>query len=335
MTIPGNLLTTAMAVMPHTDVDQALKAALSLDVPFWPQLPLHSYYEDMYVQASEHFPGIQLNLPDRTLSFSFEKFIQEIEQTAARFETPEYFDISATYSAVYHRFLALDLADRPAIRGQIEGPVSLGMNILDQDKRPIVFDDNVRPFLLEFLSRRVNVQLQNLKKLNSNAFMFIDEPGLQFVFSGMSGYSDLAAKRDLETFLSQVGRPVGIHLWGNPDRDFLLNLEINVLSLDTYSNGEIFTSYTASIRAFLDRGGIPTNIEPFEKETIASIESRLKSLWEKLTKSGIDRDLLLSQSMLSPATCCLVNSDRERTVEKAFALTKKLSAKFRAEYSLN
>ena len=38
MAIPGNLLTTAMAVMPHIDVDQALKATLSLDIPFWPQL---------------------------------------------------------------------------------------------------------------------------------------------------------------------------------------------------------------------------------------------------------------------------------------------------------
>ena len=27
-------------------------------VPFWPQLPLLSYYEDMYVQASEQVPGI-------------------------------------------------------------------------------------------------------------------------------------------------------------------------------------------------------------------------------------------------------------------------------------
>ena len=45
--IPGNLLTTAMAVMPHTDVDRALEMALSLDVPFWPQLPHYSYYEDM------------------------------------------------------------------------------------------------------------------------------------------------------------------------------------------------------------------------------------------------------------------------------------------------
>ncbi len=37
MTIPGNLLTTAMAVMPHKDIDRALEMALSLDVPFWPQ----------------------------------------------------------------------------------------------------------------------------------------------------------------------------------------------------------------------------------------------------------------------------------------------------------
>jgi hypothetical protein len=44
-------------------VERALRAALSLDVPFWPQRPHYSFYEDMYVQASEHFPGIILNIP--------------------------------------------------------------------------------------------------------------------------------------------------------------------------------------------------------------------------------------------------------------------------------
>ena len=69
MPIPGNLLTTAMAVMPHRDVDQALKAALSMDIPFWPQLPHVSYYEDMYVQASEHFPGILLDTGKKDPAF--------------------------------------------------------------------------------------------------------------------------------------------------------------------------------------------------------------------------------------------------------------------------
>ena len=44
MPIPGNLLTTAMAVMLHTDVDQALKTALSMDIPFQPQLPNLNLY---------------------------------------------------------------------------------------------------------------------------------------------------------------------------------------------------------------------------------------------------------------------------------------------------
>ncbi|MBW2553051.1 MAG: hypothetical protein JRE20_02815 [Deltaproteobacteria bacterium] len=335
MTIPGNLLTTAMAVMPHTNINRALEMALSLDVPFWPQLPRYSYYEDMYVQASEHFPGIILDVEKRTLRFSIEKFTNELEEAMAHFEEPEYFDISETYSEVYHRFLKLDLADRPAIRGQLEGPISFGFNVVDQDNRPILFDDTVRPFIIEFLARRINIQLSKLKKINQNAFMFIDEPGLQFVFSAMSGYGDVAARKDMEIFFSLIERPRGVHLCGNPDWDFLLGLDLDILSLDVYSNGEVFASYTSSIKKFLDRGGIlvwgivPTNIEPFEKENINSLENRLIEMWTFLDKKGVDRDFLMSRSMLSPATCCLVNPDIEKTVEKAFTMVKELSTRLR------
>ena len=324
-----------MAVMPHRNVDRALEMLLSLDVPFWPQLPRYSYYEDMYVQASEHFPGIVLDVEKRTLRFSMEKFTNELEEALAHFEEPEYFDISETYSEVYHRFLNLDLADRPAIRGQLEGPISFGFNIVDQDKRPILFDDTVRPFIIEFLARRINIQLSKLKKINQNAFMFIDEPGLQFVFSAMSGYGDVAARKDMEIFFSLIERPRGVHLCGNPDWDFLLGLDLDILSLDVYSNGEVFASYVSSIKKFLDRGGIivwgivPTNIEPFEKENINSLENRLIEMWTFLGKKGIDRDFLMSRSMLSPATCCLVNPDIEQTVEKAFTVVQELSTRLR------
>jgi hypothetical protein len=95
--IPGNLLTTAMAVMPHTNVSRAIEMALSLDVPFWPQLPNFSYYEDMYVQAAEHFPGIILDLDNRTLRFSMDKFTDELEATLVQFDDPNMFDISETH----------------------------------------------------------------------------------------------------------------------------------------------------------------------------------------------------------------------------------------------
>ncbi len=340
MAIPGNLLTTAMAVMPHTDVHRALEVALSLDIPFWPQLPNYSYYEDMYVQASEHFPGICLDLKNRKLSFSAEKFIAALEETLAHFEEPDYFDVSAEYSVVYRQFLQLDLQDRAAIRGQLEGPISFGFNVLDENDRPILFNDTVRPFMLEFMAKRINVQLQKLKTRNANAFMFVDEPGMQFLFSALAGYGDAKAKTDLDQFFAMVERPRGIHLCGNPDWDFLLGLDLDVLSLDIYANAEIFSAYAKSIRKFLDRGGaivwgiVPTGVEAFEKEDSGSLVSQLENVWRVLRGKGIDFDLLLSRSLLSPATCCLVNPDRERTVEKAFDHIRHISRRMREHYRI-
>ena len=334
-------MTTAMAVMPHTDVNRALETALSLDVPFWPQLPNFSYYEDMYVQAAEHFPGIILNVSERTLRFSMDRFAEEFEETLARFDDPGYFDVSETYSAVYHRFLSMDLADRPAIRGQLEGPVSFGFNILDQEERPILFDDTVRPFMLEFMARRLNVQLSRLKRRNTNAFMFVDEPGLQFLFSALAGYGDIKAKGDLDDFFAQVDRPRGIHLCGNPDWDFLLNLDLEILSMDIYTNAEIFSSYAPSIRRFLDKGGtivwgiVPTGMETFSQEDLPSLIACLEAVWEALSKKGVDRDRLIAHSMLSPATCCLVNPDREKTVERAFESVYQMSRQLREAHRLD
>lgn len=340
MPIPGNLLTTAMAVMPHTDSTRALEAALSLDIPFWPQLPRLSYYEDMYVQASEHFPGILLDIEKQTLSFSMDKFATELEETLIHFEEPEYFDISREYSTVYHQFLEIDLSSRPAIRGQLEGPISFGLNIMDQNKRPILFDDTIRPFMFEFMAKRINVQLKRLKKINPNAFMFIDEPGLQFLFSALSGYDSTAASKDMQEFLAMLERPCGIHLCGNPDWDFLLNLDLDILSMDIYLNAEIFSAYADSIKRFLNRGGVlvwgivPTNFEPFEIESMDSLASLLERVWAVLEKRGIDRDDILSRSLISPATCCLVNPDGEKTVEKAFTVVRELSQRLRRKYRL-
>lgn len=344
MSIPGKLLTTAMAVMPHRDPDKALELALSLDIPFWPQLPLFSYYEDMYVQASEHFPGIILDVEHRTLRFSYPKFMEEIPAVLERFDDPEIFDVSPTYSVVYHKFLGMDLSDRPAIRGQIEGPISFGFNVQDESGRPIIFNDEVRNFLLEFMAKRVNVQLRRLKDKNPNAFMFVDEPGLQFIFSAMSGYDNVRAKQDMDYFFSLIERPRGIHLCGNPDWDFLLGLDIDILSLDVYTNGEIFSAYSSSIYSFLDRGGVlswgivPTNFEPFERENIDSLTRKFLGLFErvfKLLEPRIDRELLLSRSLLSPATCCLVNPDGTLTVEKAFETVKELSKRLREHFNLS
>lgn len=338
--IPGNLLTTAMAILPHDQPEPALELALSLDIPFWPQLPHLSFFEDMYVQAGEHCPGILLFPETGSIRFDTAKFYEELPQLMERWDDLDYFDLSPQYSAVYHRFLELDLSGYPAIRGQLEGPISFGLKVLDENDRPIIFSDEVRPLLLDFMARRAQAQLARLKRKHPRAFLFLDEPGLQFIFSSVCGYTDLQAREDLDRFLAQIDRPRGIHLCGNPDWEFLLNRDLDILSLDIYSNGEIFQYYGKAIRAFLNRGGvlawgiIPTGFESFQQETPERLEAYLETLWPTVLAAGIDRDQLLAQSLLAPATCCLINPDREKTVTEAYAWLRQMSRHLREKYRL-
>ena len=120
--------------------------------------------------------------------------------------------------------------------------------------------------------------------------------------------------------------------------DFLLNLDLDVLSLDVYTNAEIFSSYAPSIRKFIDRGGlivwgiVPTGMEAFSQEEVPSLIKRLEQVWEVLWSKGVERAQLIDRAMLSPATCCLINPDKERTVERAFAVVKQIADVFKTKY---
>ena len=75
MPFAGNLITTGMGILPHKEMERALSVAMSVDIPFWPQLPKMNYFEDMYVQASENFPGIVLEPENRRISFQYGKIL--------------------------------------------------------------------------------------------------------------------------------------------------------------------------------------------------------------------------------------------------------------------
>ncbi|MCG6535445.1 MAG: hypothetical protein L7F78_12310, partial [Syntrophales bacterium LBB04] len=135
MPFAGNLITTGMGILPHKEMEKALALAMSVDIPFWPQLPRMNYFEDMYVQASENFPGIILEEAKRKISFSTEKFYAELEHALMNLENEDFFRMSPKFSATYHQFLSYDLSSYISIRGQLEGPVSFGHNVLDENKK--------------------------------------------------------------------------------------------------------------------------------------------------------------------------------------------------------
>jgi hypothetical protein len=61
---------------------------------------------------------------------------------------------------------------------------------------------------------------------------------------------------------------------------------------------------------------------------------KLEGIWQHLGKKGVDLEQLIAQSMLSPATCCLVNPDKGQTVENAFSMVNHLSKMLQEKYKI-
>jgi hypothetical protein len=335
----GNCQTTAMGIMPHSDVDRALKLAMSFDIPFWPQLPRVSIYEDMYVQLSEHMPGLSVDEAAKQVNFSLPQFYEELAVYLENAEDPAYFNLSPRYSLVYDTFLNQDFSRYYAIRGQVIGPISFGLKITDEEKKPIIYNDDVRQVLYDFVARKITAQQQEMAQHHPRAFVWLDEPGLQFIFMGFTGYSSERASQDYAAFLEQLPSPKGLHLCGNPDWSFLLNLDFDILSVDTLAWGEIFTRYTDELRRFLDRGGIvswgitPTLDEEVAGVTATAMIERLEALWDYLASKGIPKEQVLAQAWLAPARCCLVNRD-ETGVEHSFAILQEVANTLKGRYRL-
>ncbi len=326
-----------MGIMPHQDVERALELSLSLDIPYWPQLPRVSFFEDMYAQLSEHFPGIILDTDNKKIKFSLEKFYEEFDQLLANWDKEEYFRLSPDYSILFHKFLDLDLSPYQYIRGQSIGPVSYGLKILDQNKKSMIYHEEVRGIIFDFVAKKVQAQYNEMKKKHEGAFVWVDEPGLQMVFMAFTGYTSDKAFKDYQDFLKKLPGPKGVHLCGNPDWSFLLQLDLDIISLDILAWGQIFSGYREEIKDFIDKGGIiswgitPTLTEEYEKENLETMIEKLEEVWNSLEEAGITRQQILAQSWLAPARCCLVNADRELTVEKSFELLKSIGDHYKKE----
>ncbi|MBI4187150.1 MAG: hypothetical protein HY530_06600 [Chloroflexi bacterium] len=351
---------TAMGIMPHADVGKALELALSLDVPFWPQLPNVSFYEDMYVQTSENFPGIVVDMEEKKLTFSAARFAREVEDYSRRMAEPETFMLSESYSAVYRSFLARDLGRYPAIRGQVTGPVSFGFRVTDEELRPIIYNDEVRTLLFDFIQRKVNTQYRQLKQSNRNAFVWLDEPGLGWVFSGLSGYSDVQCREDYQNLLAGLEGPRALHLCANVNLPYLLGLGVQLVSFDAYQMGLMPRGYASAVAGFIRDGGIiawgivPTDPEGLAKETPESLARLLVDYWRVVFEStGLPVLTIAGRSLVAPARCCLKNVGRvgasgetasaeicpaltteEEMVERAFACLKGLSEILKDEFRL-
>ena len=338
-----DLLPLHIGSLPHTDPQAACELVLANfpHIPAWPQLPQRNFLENMYVQFSQGFPGVIIEngriYVDRAkdLDPALEQLYLAYLQNDLSYGTtsPDYAAGLAAFpqklSAISHQPLA--------IKGQITGPISWGLTVVDRDRRPVLYDDILADALAKHLRLKAAWQEQELRKLVPTTIVFIDEP---YMSAFGSAYISLNREQVIalleEVFAGLTGLK-GTHCCGNTDWSLLLSTSAEIISFDTYNYAQSFSLYAEDVRAFLKRGGIvawgivPADDEKaLTNETVESLVARLHEAMDLLVRKGVSFDDLVNSSLITPS--CGLRTLSEKAAERAFELTVGISETMKERY---
>jgi len=335
-------LPTGIGSLPQTEAQEACELILKTlpQIPFWPQLPKRSARENMYWQYCENLPGVTFE-EDRMCIHTPED-LASIEKFYEHFlsEGLDFFSISKPFAAGFYQLQEYkdQLQKAWAVKGQITGPVSFALQVTDENRRSLLYNEELKDIVIKNLLRKANWQESILTNYNSRVIMFLDEPYLSAFGSAFTSLNREQVIDSLEEVLQGINSITGIHCCGNTDWSILLETSVDILSLDAYSYASNLLLYKEQLKKYLGRGGtiawgiIPTSEEILQNISVEILAEKLEKIWADLANLGIDREQLLLASLITPA--CGLGTMRQDMAVKALTLTRNLSQKLREKYKL-
>lgn len=355
MSFRPRFLATGVGSMPFTDAAQAVEISLSRfrQAPFWPQLPKRGLTEQMEIQYSEILPCAVIDYEKGRMYFDTsgdysEAFAQFYEVYMMAMDSEEgngdcgAMAISADFSAGLHQMkqaLAARREKLPFIKVQTTGPCSMGLSLVDENKRAIYYNEEFRDMLVKAMAMKCRWQIQEFQPFAERIICFIDEPILSAF--GSSTYVSVE-RSDIVSILNEVVEAVhrdnglaGVHCCGNTEWSIPIDGGADIVNFDAYGFGESILMYPDAVQALFSRNGalawgiVPTS-PAVRQETVESLESRLEALMQSLAAKGLNKSVIADQALITPS--CGTGSMEIQDAQRVFELTQALSLRLRERY---
>ena len=352
-TFKANCMAVLIGSLPMDNHKDATEFMLKYtpDIPLWVQLPKNPQ-EGMINQFLPGMPGIvhqdnKVYIDSSSAAFQDElvKFYEEYMAVsddysllaASRFAlTP---DIANGFFELTHCVKALPQPPR-AVKGQITGPITMGIGLKDQHGKSLFYDDTLKDVMVKTLAMKARWQVEHLSPLAEQAIVFFDEPGI--VSFGSSAFISIT-REQIHAVMAEVMDSVhaakglaGIHICANGDWSLALESSADIISFDAYNFFDKFILYPELVKKFIFSGRIiawgiiPTsNPDDIDKETADSLVAKWRGQADQITALGIDAAQLMSQSLITPS--CGTGSLSFSHAAKVLELTKGVSEALRKE----
>ncbi len=335
-------LPTIIGSVPHTDAKKAaaLLTRYLKDIPTWPQLPRKSFLENLYVQFSEGFPGAVVE-NDHIYIDTASDYTKSLETLYQAYLDNDFSGYSMGRDHVEGLYALLEQENLhpKAVKGCVTGPLSWGMTVTDENKRPILYHDMLGDAVPKFLKLKARWEENELRKISKNTIIFVDEP-IMASYGSVIAAGPFSKPEKIIEMINEVYDGIsglkGIHCCGNTDWSILLKTKMDILNFDAYAYAQSLALYPDEVKKFIKRGGcvgwgiVPNQNEPLSKESVASLKDRLEEAMAPFTRNGLSIKEVAKQSLLLP--CCGLNALTEEGTERALQLLTGLSEEMRKKY---
>lgn len=304
--------TTGIGSLPHTQLELGLQAALALDIPFLPQLPTGRPSEFMIPQALEGLPGLSWDEEGLCTvhldawSAGRADFEGPLERALAS-GSLEAFEPSLEGCRAWRPFLwEVEQRKLAFVKAQLAGPFTVLSVARTHEGQPVLEVPGLEQTLFLLLLARSLAMVKALRRAGTTPLFFLDEPGL-YAFSRSNPRHLLVLQqlRLMVVALQREGALVGVHCCGNTHWASLLDLGLDLLSLDVRLSLDAVLEESGAFARFLESGAalslgiIPTDLtSTYEvRELVEAVEVSL----EAALPPGQSVSRVLSHVLLTPA----------------------------------
>ena len=328
---------TGVGALPHTDPAEACKDVLAIfpDFPYVPTLPDRRQLESIVFNDSEQLPG-RLIRDDRLLYDSTTDHTAAIEQVYIDYVEGNYapYALHKEYASGFIEMMSHDLSQVKVLKCQVTGPVTFGMQVVDADKRPIYYDEQLADMISKMIALKARWCEEEMREKTGVAetVVVLNEPYLASLGSSVvpidqemvrTGWGDIAA-------LVQGG--LGIHCCSNTDWEFVMDLMPSIVSIDAYTTAKEFLLYADAIVTYMERGGIvawgivPAEYKIFATETPDRLYERYLAIRTQLC-TRMPEHLFDAQSLITP--CCGIRFADRRGAKAIMQTVAEISRRIR------
>ena len=334
-----NCAATLIGSLPHTDAATACTGISKylVDLPAWPQLPMRSNLENMYIQFSQGYPGVAVD--GQTIHVergaNFDHALEQLYYDWSDGKTGGY-AIDREHASGLYGMADSHIADLPLVKGQICGPISWGLCVSDEAGKGIIYDDTLADAVGKFLKLKAAWLESFMQSFSKRTVIFVDEPYLTSLGSAFVALSNEQISNQLSEVLDGIKGVKGIHCCGGTDWSLLLNLPIDIISFDAYNYLDSVLCYLPDLLSHVRKGRaiawgiVPNDEEALKKESAASLFDRFEDALSHIDRAGLPVRQLVRQGLVTP-TCGLASLSTD-AVEYVFSLLADISLRTRRKF---